>query len=344
MRLVAGGRAERAAADESIWLCLTCETCSARCPNDCDPAGVIDTLRELALEAGLAEAPRRIAAFHRAFLAQIEANGRLHEMGLVMDYKLRTGDLMKDVTNAPGMVTPRQAQPPPGPHRRRRRGQAHLRGVRPLVSAIVLETPAAGTRRRTAAREDHRLLPRLLAARDLARVRREPARRARRPAASPVAEIDDWSCCGASSGAHHRPPARRGPAGAQPGAGRGAGLRQRAGALRRLLQPPRRRPPRRDRGRRHGRAHRPTCSAARSRTRSRSGTSSQLLRDGGAGDRRARRRRPDAQPARRASSWPPTTAACSCARRRSRATTTPRPRRRWTRSSRACGATPSTGT
>jgi hypothetical protein len=24
-------------------------------------------------------------------------------MGLVMEYKLRTGDLMKDVTNAPGM-------------------------------------------------------------------------------------------------------------------------------------------------------------------------------------------------------------------------------------------------
>ncbi len=105
MRLVAGGKAERAAADESIWLCLTCETCSARCPNDCDPAGVIDTLRELALDAGLADAPRRIAVFHRAFLAQIEANGRLHEVGLVMDYKLRTGDLMKDVTNAPGMMS-----------------------------------------------------------------------------------------------------------------------------------------------------------------------------------------------------------------------------------------------
>ena len=105
MRLVASGRTSRVAADESIWLCLTCETCSARCPNDCDPAGVIDTVRQLSLEAGLSDAPRRIAAFHRAFLTQIESNGRLHEMGLVMEYKLRTGDLMKDVTNAPGMVS-----------------------------------------------------------------------------------------------------------------------------------------------------------------------------------------------------------------------------------------------
>ena len=105
MRLVAAGKGRRAAGDESIWLCLTCETCSARCPNDCDPAGVIDSLRELSLGVGVSDAPRRIAAFHRAFLAQIESNGRLHEMGMVMDYKLRTGDLMKDVTNAPGMVS-----------------------------------------------------------------------------------------------------------------------------------------------------------------------------------------------------------------------------------------------
>jgi heterodisulfide reductase subunit C2 len=105
MRLVAGGKGRAAAADESIWLCLTCETCSARCPNDCDPAGVIDSLRELGIDSGVSDAPRRIAAFHRAFLAQIENNGRLHEMGMVMDYKFRTGDLMKDVTNAPGMVS-----------------------------------------------------------------------------------------------------------------------------------------------------------------------------------------------------------------------------------------------
>jgi heterodisulfide reductase subunit C2 len=105
MRLVATGQARRAAEDESIWLCLTCETCSARCPNDCDPAGVIDSLREVSIETGVADAPRRIAAFHRAFLAQIKNNGRLHEMAMVVDYKLRSGDLMKDVTNAPGMVT-----------------------------------------------------------------------------------------------------------------------------------------------------------------------------------------------------------------------------------------------
>ena len=103
MRRVTYGRRELALRDESIWLCLTCETCSARCPNDCDPARVIDAVRELSIESGQAVMPRTIGAFHKAFLQQIRNNGRLHEVGLVMDYKLKTGALMKDVTNAPGM-------------------------------------------------------------------------------------------------------------------------------------------------------------------------------------------------------------------------------------------------
>ncbi len=105
MRLVVQNRRTQALADPTIWLCLTCETCSARCPNACDPAGVIDALRDMSMASGNADTPRRIAAFHTAFLAQIKATGRLHEVGMVMEYKLRSGDLVKDVTNAPLMLT-----------------------------------------------------------------------------------------------------------------------------------------------------------------------------------------------------------------------------------------------
>jgi len=105
MRRVTYGTREQALQDETIWLCLTCETCSARCPNACDPARIIDAVREIAIESGQANLPRNIGAFHKAFLEQIRSNGRLHEFGMVMDYKLRSGELMKDVTSAPGMLT-----------------------------------------------------------------------------------------------------------------------------------------------------------------------------------------------------------------------------------------------
>jgi len=104
MRLVMQDRRSDALGDQSIWLCLTCETCTARCPNACDPARVIDAVREISIEAGAADMPRTIAAFHRAFLQQIRTNGRLHEMGMVVEYKLRSGDLVKDANNVPAMV------------------------------------------------------------------------------------------------------------------------------------------------------------------------------------------------------------------------------------------------
>ena len=100
MRLVAGDRLDELLGDESIWLCLTCEACTARCPNRCDPARVVDALRELAAE----RAPRPIAAFHRSFLDQVERQGRMFELGLVLQYKLRTGELFKDATSAPAML------------------------------------------------------------------------------------------------------------------------------------------------------------------------------------------------------------------------------------------------
>jgi heterodisulfide reductase subunit C len=101
MRLAATDRLDDLLAGESIWLCLTCETCTSRCPNRCDPARVMDALRELAV----ARAPRPIGAFHRSFLDQVERSGRMFELGLILQYKLRTGELLKDATAGPGMLS-----------------------------------------------------------------------------------------------------------------------------------------------------------------------------------------------------------------------------------------------
>ncbi len=104
LRLVQQNRARELLASESIWLCLTCETCTARCPNECDPARLIDALREMAWSEGLAEPPGKVEAFHRAFLKQIRRHGRIFEFGLIASYKMRSGALFADVMAAPGML------------------------------------------------------------------------------------------------------------------------------------------------------------------------------------------------------------------------------------------------
>jgi heterodisulfide reductase subunit C len=104
LRLVQLEQWPRVLGAESLWLCLTCETCSARCPNGVHPARIIDALRELALRANPKAPPRSIRSFHRAFLEQIRSNGRVFEFGLIGRYKMLSGALLTDIMAAPGML------------------------------------------------------------------------------------------------------------------------------------------------------------------------------------------------------------------------------------------------
>ncbi len=80
----------------SIWLCVGCETCTARCPQDIDVARVMKALAAMANERGLATEPA-VRAFHNAFLSNVTGRGRLHEMDLMTRLKLGTGQFLKDV-------------------------------------------------------------------------------------------------------------------------------------------------------------------------------------------------------------------------------------------------------
>lgn len=104
LRLVQLNQRQAVLGDSSLWLCLTCETCTSRCPNQVDPARLIDGLRELAFRQDPKLAPLKQRAFHQAFLHQIKSHGRVFELGLVLDYKLKSGALLDDALQAPGML------------------------------------------------------------------------------------------------------------------------------------------------------------------------------------------------------------------------------------------------
>jgi heterodisulfide reductase subunit C len=97
MELVQFGRREELLRSPSIWYCVSCETCSTRCPKECKPSKVVDVLREIALrEKKYPDEIARILAFHEAFLETVRKTGRLHEIGMIRDYKLRTFNLFED--------------------------------------------------------------------------------------------------------------------------------------------------------------------------------------------------------------------------------------------------------
>jgi heterodisulfide reductase subunit C len=90
---------------DSVWACAGCLTCAQRCPQQLDPAAVMDVIRESArLHGRLSARARKIVAFHEAFLKTVEKTGRMSEFPLVRRYKLASKDLFSDVLIAPQMV------------------------------------------------------------------------------------------------------------------------------------------------------------------------------------------------------------------------------------------------
>ncbi len=104
MRLVQLGNRDAALGSQTIWFCASCFTCSTRCPQEVKIAETMDALRELALKEKKAHPKaRKNLAFLKAFLASVKRNGRLHEVGMVMNYKTRARDFFSDLFLAPAM-------------------------------------------------------------------------------------------------------------------------------------------------------------------------------------------------------------------------------------------------
>lgn len=92
---------------QTIWLCASCEMCVSRCPMQVDIPKVMDYLRQKSIEMGVQHksADQNIVSFHRSFLDMIRMTGRSYEVGLVVDYKLRSKKFLQDLTVAPKMLS-----------------------------------------------------------------------------------------------------------------------------------------------------------------------------------------------------------------------------------------------
>ena len=81
----------------TIWLCASCQTCTTRCPQNLDIAGIMDSLRIEAKRRGLPPAMPEVDKFSSLFLRNIGLLGRLYEVGLMGGMYMATlGKLLKD--------------------------------------------------------------------------------------------------------------------------------------------------------------------------------------------------------------------------------------------------------
>jgi heterodisulfide reductase subunit C len=90
----------------SIWLCVTCEMCLSRCPMEIDIPSMMDWLRQKSMSRKMVNRKaKNIIAFHKSFLNSIRFTGRLYELGLIVDYKRQSLNMMQDMALAPRMIS-----------------------------------------------------------------------------------------------------------------------------------------------------------------------------------------------------------------------------------------------
>ncbi|MDY7041045.1 MAG: 4Fe-4S dicluster domain-containing protein [Chloroflexota bacterium] len=97
VRLILLGRKDTLLRSTAPWLCVGCEACGTRCPNGIRLSPIMDVLKEMALEEGVAPAEKKVYALHRAFLDSIKLWGRVHELSMLAEYKLRAMDIFTDL-------------------------------------------------------------------------------------------------------------------------------------------------------------------------------------------------------------------------------------------------------
>ncbi len=97
MRSLQLGQEQIAFESKTPWLCAGCQTCTTRCPQGLDIAGIMDFLTREAVAQGFKPPVSEVKIFTDAFLREVRLWGRAYELGLMVEMKLRTGDLFGDL-------------------------------------------------------------------------------------------------------------------------------------------------------------------------------------------------------------------------------------------------------
>lgn len=132
MRAIQLGREEEIYWSGTIWICLSCETCNTRCPQDINIPRVIDGLRERSKGLNYYNPFPSIPAMHRIFMALVRRFGRVYELGLALLINMRMLTPFKDIDMAFPMLMKGKLKPLP----HKSEGAKELRKILAKISEL----------------------------------------------------------------------------------------------------------------------------------------------------------------------------------------------------------------
>jgi heterodisulfide reductase subunit C len=87
-----------------LWMCVSCQTCSTRCPMGIDVAAVMDALRQISLDSKAPAQEGNVPLFNKMFLKTVQVFGRTYDIAMIAGYKMGTLKLMNDTEKFPSML------------------------------------------------------------------------------------------------------------------------------------------------------------------------------------------------------------------------------------------------
>jgi len=103
IHLASLGLEDRVLYTDTIWICANCYACAVKCPNDIDITGVMNSLKQKALDKGITPRRPEVCTFHKVFANDIYRRGKVHELWIMGEYNLRMRKPFKNMMLAPRM-------------------------------------------------------------------------------------------------------------------------------------------------------------------------------------------------------------------------------------------------
>ncbi len=97
MRYVQLGMVDEAMKQNTIWYCLSCQTCSARCPQDIDIAHVVDAIKIIVQERKIKADTKGARLLNVIWMNILKYGGRMYEVGLTGVFNVFTAKPFKDL-------------------------------------------------------------------------------------------------------------------------------------------------------------------------------------------------------------------------------------------------------
>lgn len=88
--MVRAGMKEEVLRSNSMWYCVSCYLCSARCPRDIRIADMMYVLKQLAIEEGYVWKRGRTSNLAKSIVESVNKYGRVFEFEMVLRYFFRT--------------------------------------------------------------------------------------------------------------------------------------------------------------------------------------------------------------------------------------------------------------